>query len=174
MYTLGMFHIKFYVCNSCHLMPLIQKHSKTLSFRPFMQLSSRKFGDANDDTYRLMGGKLVDEFSQAQKSSLSPGPHLDVQNLRMGEQLIIELEGLLDVDHGSSKNVKLFKWVKDAVVQASSCGIYGANHPFRDPAVEKAFWLGSRLRGINLECVLIIVLSHLGSGRSISQPNSQG
>ncbi|KAF2468737.1 cytochrome P450 [Lindgomyces ingoldianus] len=155
MYTLGIFHVKVYVCNNRRLVPLIQRSSKTLSLRPLIQLGAKKYAGANDETYHLFGRKLADEFGDAQTSALSPGPHLDKANLRMGKQLIVELEGLLDIPRGMSKTIKLYKLVKDTVVQATGSGIYGANHHFRDPVVNDSFWkwqpyLAAEMTGLGL------------------------
>lgn len=140
MYTLGIFNVKIYICNSRRLMPLIQRSSKTISLRPVLQRAVKKYADANDQTNHLYGREFADKFGDTQQSALAPGPHLDKVNLRMGEQLIVDLERLLNIQNGTSKTIKLYKWVQDTVVEATSSGIYGANHPFRDPAVKDAFW----------------------------------
>ncbi|KAI5457677.1 cytochrome P450 [Mariannaea sp. PMI_226] len=142
-YTLNIFNTKLYICNSQRLIPLIQKASKTLSFRPFIQTAVRALGDATDETYHLFGGELGDNFSHAMKISLAPGPHLDAQNLRMGRRALIDLASLVQLassSSGGAANIFLLQWVKHAVVQASSCGVFGQEHPLRDPKVEEAFW----------------------------------
>ena len=121
-------------------MPLIQKQSKSLSFRPFLQTAAQKYGGANEETHRLYGGPLVDDLSQAMKGALAPGPRLDEQNLRMGDRLIDDLNELLGTGESASTKIELCKWVHHVVVQASACGVYGPDHPFRDPEVTEAFW----------------------------------
>jgi hypothetical protein len=138
-YTLGVFNYKVYVSSSTRLLPIIQKQ-KTLSFRPFLQITAWKHGDATDDTYHKFGGKLADDLSHYVRLSLAPGPHLDEQNLRMGSRLLVEFDALLNSTTGKSKRVLLLEWCRHAVVQASSSGVYGEQHPFLDPEVEKSFW----------------------------------
>ena len=123
-------------------MPLIQRSSKTISLRPVLQLGAKKYAGASDETHQLFARKLADQYGDAQTTALAPGPHLDKANLRMGEQLLVELKGLLDFGFagGMSKSIKLYKWAQETVVQATSYGIYGANHPFHDVEVKNAFW----------------------------------
>lgn len=83
---------------------------------------------------------MVDDLSHSVKMSLTPGPHLDELNLKMGKRALVELDLLLDAKSGRGQQVYLFEWARHAVVQASSCGVYGEEHPFLDPEVEKAFW----------------------------------
>ncbi|KAL3418727.1 hypothetical protein PVAG01_10443 [Phlyctema vagabunda] len=118
---------------------MIQKQ-KTLSFRPFLQITAWKHGDATEDTYHKFGGDLGDDLSRYIRLSLAPGPHLDEQNLRMGKRLILEFEDLLNARGSGRAQMYLLEWSRRAVVQASSCGVYGEQHPFLDPEVEKSLW----------------------------------
>lgn len=74
------------------------------------------------------------------KLSLAPGPHLDAQNERMGKRALVDIDALLNsLAHGKGQ-IKLLEWARHAIVQASSCGVYGTDHPFLDVDVENAFW----------------------------------
>jgi hypothetical protein len=123
------------VSKSPHLNPLIQKNSKTLSFRPLLQTAARAFSGVSDETYHLFGTDLAERVTLAMRAALAPGPHLDEQNLRMGINAVQHIDEL-----GDGKRIKLYEWVAHTIVQATSEGVYGANHPFKDPEVEKAFW----------------------------------
>ncbi|KAH6893370.1 cytochrome P450 [Thelonectria olida] len=141
-YTIPIFNTKLYIANTQRLIPLIQKASKTLSFRPFIQTSTKIMGDASDETYDLFGGALLETFSNAMRSSLAPGPHLDEQNMRMGRRALVEIDSLVEPTNGAaSKQISLLQWTRHAIVQASSCGVFGQEHPFCDPKVEEAFWI---------------------------------
>ncbi|KAF7514485.1 hypothetical protein G7054_g15275 [Neopestalotiopsis clavispora] len=130
MYTLGILHYKLYVCNANRLMPFIQKSARTVSFKPFMQTAVRSHGGASDHAYEIFGdGAFLDKYSHG-------SPHLDEQNLRMGNRVMVDIEALLS----GEKQFFLLEWVRHAVVQASSCGVYGANHPFVRREVEDAYW----------------------------------
>lgn len=71
------------------------------------------------------------------RDALAPGPGLDVQNLRMGERSLVDVAELAGAAAGE---VRLMEWCRRTVVQATSCGIFGVDHPFVDPEVEAAFW----------------------------------
>jgi hypothetical protein len=58
-------------------------------------------------------------------------------NQRMGRRTLIELDRLLD---GPPNQIGLLEWARHVITQASSCGVYGMQHPFLDPEVDKAFW----------------------------------
>lgn len=140
-YTLGIFNFKLYTSTSTRLLPAIQRQSKTLSFRPMIQHVARRWGDASDETNDIFGGPhLVTDFSHAMKLTLAPGPHLDEQNERMGNRALVDIDALLGTSSPKHHQIKLLDWARHAVVQASSCGVYGAEHPFRDLEVESSFW----------------------------------
>ncbi|KAM0551217.1 hypothetical protein ACHAPJ_008562 [Fusarium lateritium] len=139
-YTVAIFNTKLYIAKTARLIPIIQKASKTLSFRPFMQTAAKLMGDAKPETYEVFGSEWVDSFSHAHKTGLAMGPSLDEQNLRMSDRVSIDIDALLAKGKDGVSKVFLLEWSKYAVVQASACGIFGVKHPFRDPKVEEAFW----------------------------------
>lgn len=150
MYTLRVFNTKLYICNTQTLIPLIQKASKTLSFLPFIQSSARAIGDASPDMQERFTGEVIGHFSHAMRGSLSPGPHLDAQNLSMGRRAVANVDDLVRM-----KEVPLHAWIKHVVVDASSAGVYGEAHPFRDPKVKAAFWewhsyLAAHMTGLDI------------------------
>ncbi|KAG8407447.1 hypothetical protein J3459_018499 [Metarhizium acridum] len=134
MHSLSIFNYKIYVSTSSRLLHMIQKQSKSLSFRPFLQITARKHGDASSKTYEIYGGDLTDHLSHAVRTSLAPGPHLDEQNLRMGKCVLIEIDDLLNCGGPfEARNIHLLEWKRHLVVQASSCGVCGDQHPLLDP-----------------------------------------
>lgn len=138
-YTLGILNYKLYTSVSTRLLPLIQRQSRALSFRPMIQTVARKWGDANDETDRLFRETdLITEFSHVMKTSLAPGPQLDEMNMRMAQRALVDLDLLLG--DGKDKKIKLLEWARFAITQASSCGVYGNQHPFLDDKVYEAFW----------------------------------
>jgi hypothetical protein len=105
--------------------------------------AARRWGDASDETLDIFQGPhLVTDISIAMKSSLSPGPHLDQVNARMGNRVLVDVDALLDTCRVSqnTSQIKLLEWTRHVVMQASSSGIYGSKHPFLDIKVENAFW----------------------------------
>lgn len=140
MYTLGVFNLKVYVCNTRRLFPAIQRQAKTLSFRPFSQMAVKKYSDCSDRTFDLQGGWMGEEEHSATRVALAPGPGLDDQNLRMGNETLDQFENLAKGTEGDGKTIWLLEWVREVIMQASSTGVFGANHPFRDPKVGASFW----------------------------------
>ncbi|KAF5575115.1 cytochrome P450 monooxygenase 4F5 [Fusarium pseudocircinatum] len=140
MYTVAIFNTKLYIAKTSRLIPLIQKTSKTLSFRPFMQTAAKLMGDAKPETFEVFGTEWVDSFSHAHKNGLATGPFLDEQNLRMGDRALIDIEQLLPKEISGVSKLNLLEWAQYAVVQTSACGIFGVEHPFLDPKVDRAFW----------------------------------
>ncbi|KAH6653320.1 cytochrome P450 [Truncatella angustata] len=137
-YTLDIIALKIYVSRSRRLIPVIQKASKTLSFRPFVKVVAREMAGNSEPACGLFDGPFVDEYSQVVKTALLPGAHQDDQNLRMADSVISLVNDL--VNGGKGKTVGLLGWTQHLIVEASSCGFFGTEHPFQDPEVEKAFW----------------------------------
>lgn len=140
-YTVGIFHFKIYVCNTRRLMPVIQRHSKTLSFDPFNQLATKKYGNCSDRTYDLHGGPMTHELSVIHRNALGPGPALDDQNARMAVDVTEQLDKVAREAGGlDGKKVMLLDWVRHLIIQASATGVWGRKHPFIEPKVEAGFW----------------------------------
>lgn len=97
-------------------------------------------GNASDATYELFSGGLDDSLGHAQSHALGPSLELDAQNLRMGRRVMVDVDGMMESASAPGATIKLLKWVQHAIVQASSCGIFGEEHMFRRPEVEEAFW----------------------------------
>ena len=131
-YSLGALNFKIYITKTTRLTQLVQK-SKSLSFTPFLKVPA----DAvSSEAHALFDGPLLDKFSLGTKEALAPGPHLDAQNLRMGEQLLVHVTDLT-----KQEEINLFEWAKHAIVQATAVGLYGAAHPFLNREVEDALWV---------------------------------
>ncbi|KAI0124120.1 cytochrome P450 [Xylariales sp. AK1849] len=131
-YALGILNFKVYITQATRLIQLVQR-SKTLSFTPFLKVPSTV---VSNDAHTLFDGDLLEKFSLRTKEALNPGPHLDIQNLRMGDQLLIHVSEMVQ-----QSEVQLFEWAKHAIVQATGAGLYGLQHPFRDREIEDALWI---------------------------------
>ncbi|QDS68831.1 hypothetical protein FKW77_006554 [Venturia effusa] len=136
-YTINILHLKIYVVNSRHLIPLVQRHSKTLSFTPFQKVVARDVSGCGTLTVGLHDDELfMRDFMRATREALAPGVHLDYQNRRA----VVSLEEMLGGMGGEGGRLRLYEWVKHVITVASSDGVYGRRNPFRDEGVEKAFW----------------------------------
>jgi cytochrome P450 len=56
----------------------------------------------------------------------------------MGKRVLVDIQELLNNSNGDG--VRLLAWARHAVVQATSCAVYGEEHPFLDPEVESSYW----------------------------------
>lgn len=85
---------------------------------------------------------MITDFSHVMKLSLAPGPHLDEQNERMDNRALADIHALLNTSslEQQGRQIKLLEWARHAVIQASSCGVYGTEHPFIDLEIENSFW----------------------------------
>jgi len=162
-YTLGIFTFKIYVVNSRHLIPLVQRLSKTLSFAPFMQVAAKAFVDCSKYTVDLHANPdFTRDLSRAMKDSLSPGPHLDYQNLRATNSLKDVIDKSFSRSSASnSSRLRLHEWVKHVITIAASNGVYGTSNPFLDAQVEHAFWYATSKPS------LIIVLTQRSVGHGL-------
>lgn len=81
------------------------------------------------------------ELSIVHRNALGPGPALDDQNARMAVDVTEQLNKIAREASGSAgKKVMLLDWVRHLIIQASARGVWGENHPLRDPKVEVGFW----------------------------------
>ena len=64
------------------------------------------------------------------------GSGLDKMNRNMIKNLKASIDGL-EQDHTS---IDLHLWCQHAVALASTDAVYGSHNPYKDPAIENAFW----------------------------------
>ncbi|KAL4912839.1 cytochrome P450 [Aspergillus aurantiobrunneus] len=95
----------------------------------------------SEEATRLFRGDILDSWSHSAKQALSPGSALDAQNLRMGNQGLVEVTDLL-----KQGEIELLAWTKHAVVQATASGLYGLRHPLKDPEIKEAMWVWDEQR----------------------------
>jgi hypothetical protein len=133
-YTIGVLNFKIYVTHATRLTNMIQK-SRALSSRPIIRSSNKTHSNTSDEALALFDGDVLENFSHLSKEALAPGLHLDAQILRMGEQSLIEVTDMLKQD-----SIQLLQWATHATVQATAAGLYGVQHPFKDPEIEHAMW----------------------------------
>ena len=139
---------KIYVVNSPSLVAAVDRYSKTISFGPYvvefakrMLLPSTKGLEALRENLNEEDGECGcrPETLKAMHLALAPGEDLE----RTTENVLDSISRLLEPVQTVSKheNIKLFSWVRKLVTRASTDAVYGAyKNPFKDPAVEAAFW----------------------------------
>jgi hypothetical protein len=76
-------------------------------------------------------------FSKAIHPVISLGASLDSMNRAAIHKSAKSLEALATE---SPKAVKLFDWIRHEISLATTESVYGPKNPFKDPAIEAAFW----------------------------------
>jgi hypothetical protein len=125
------------------LTPVIQKHSKTLSFKPFARVASERFSRASPYFLSLHDEPhtFLNDTFRGTRNALAPGKGLDHQNMGTGESVerfILKLEQ--DVSYAGTQTLPFYAWIKHVLVIASTDGVYGEKNPFRNPSIEENFW----------------------------------
>ncbi|KAL4906201.1 hypothetical protein BDW74DRAFT_139790 [Aspergillus multicolor] len=134
-YTVGILNFKVYITNSPRITQLAQK-AKTLTFTPLLKTHNKIHARLSNQADALFHDELLEKYAHSTKQTLAPGPALNEQNMRMGNTALAELGALLK----KGGDVGLLEWAQHAVVQATAAGLYGVEHPLKDPEVEKAMW----------------------------------
>ncbi|KAH6649106.1 cytochrome P450 [Truncatella angustata] len=146
-YTVGILNFKVYITHAPRLLNVMQK-SKTLSVGPILQSANSIHSGASTEGNALFDGEVLEGFRDRTREALAPGLHLDEQNLRMGTQSINEVTKIVELQD----EIELLDWVKHVILQGTSAGFYGMQHPFRDPEMETAMWDWDRHRpGIHIK-----------------------
>lgn len=140
--------------------------SKVVSVRPFLRSAGRIHGTISEEAYATFDGHLADHFSDRTKDAMAPGPHMDEQNLRMGQESVVEVDALLS---GNRKEMKLWEWSKNVIMQAMGVGLFGREHPFKDKEIADAMWYVLRLRKLDFVATDTIVGpgTNIGLGTSL-------
>ena len=139
---------KIYVVTSTELIGAVQRQPKILSFPPigvkFAISLSGSSKEANKIATNNMNGDEGDwglsmDFNKAVYPALSPGPHLEDMNRIMIPHIAESLEKLR-MDKGKSRRITIGRWIRHELSIAITDSVYGPQNPFKDRAVEVAFW----------------------------------
>ncbi|KAI1645029.1 cytochrome P450 [Daldinia loculata] len=143
LYTLRMPGSRIYVINSTSLIPAVQRQFRTLAFTALESRLARDLMGVSKSTHDIISHNLVrDEgylmtFPKFIHSAVSAGPGLDAMNRRSVEVLAESLDRL---SGKGPTTTKMFEWTRHELLIATTEGVYGPNNPFRDPAMEDAWY----------------------------------
>ncbi|KAI8960635.1 cytochrome P450 [Daldinia sp. FL1419] len=143
LYTLRMPGSRIYVINSTSLIPAVQRQFRTLAFTALESKLARDLMGVSKSTHDIISRNLVrDEgylmtFPKFIHSAVSAGPGLDAMNRRSVEVLADSLERL---SAKGSTTTKMFEWTRHELLIATTEGVYGPKNPYRDPAMEEAWY----------------------------------
>ncbi|KAI0806444.1 cytochrome P450 [Xylaria sp. FL0064] len=143
-YTLRLPGTRLYVVNSPSLITSVQNQFRKLSFTAIEANIAANLIGVSKATNAIIGRDLTSDngylmsFPKYVHSALSAGPGLDAMN-RRSIQVITKslntraLQGTTTID--------MFLWVRHELLLASTEGVYGPKNPFRDPAMEEAWYI---------------------------------
>lgn len=143
-YTIRLPGARLYVINSTSLITFVQRQYKVLAFPPLeAKLAMNVCGSsktANDIlNTNINGDKGFWGYSithyKAIHPPLFPGPGLDAMNRLMAQRVAASLDRAQ-----TSKEIKLFEFIKQEITMATTDSVYGPQNPFQDPAVVHLFW----------------------------------
>ncbi|XXG98980.1 hypothetical protein Hte_005313 [Hypoxylon texense] len=134
---------RIYVINSTTLIPVVQKQFRILSFTALESKLARDMMGVSKSTYEIISrDNTLDEgylmkFPKYIHHAVSAGPGLDDMNRRSVEVLAESLDTWARV---GPTTVKMFQWTRHELLIASTEGVYGPKNPYRDPAMEEAWY----------------------------------
>ncbi|KAI0972458.1 cytochrome P450 [Xylaria arbuscula] len=142
-YTLRLPGLRLYVVNSPPLITAIQNQYRTLSFTALEGKVAvnvigvnKAIGAVIERDVTSDDGYLMN-FPKYIHSALAAGPGLDTMN-RRSTQVISKS---LDIRAQKGKTtINMFSWVRHELLMATTEGVYGPKNPFRDPAMEEAWY----------------------------------
>ncbi|OTB09632.1 hypothetical protein M426DRAFT_18266 [Hypoxylon sp. CI-4A] len=142
-YTLRMPGSRIYVINSASLVTSVQSQFRALSFTAIEASIAANVIGVSKATNDIIGndvtkdGSYLMSFPKYVHSALNAGPGLDAMNRRSIQVIAKSLDKWAKEGPVS---IKLFEWVRHELLLASTEGVYGPKNPFRDPAMEKAWY----------------------------------
>ncbi|KAI2465943.1 cytochrome P450 [Annulohypoxylon bovei var. microspora] len=142
-YTLRLPGARLYVVNSTALIPVVQRQFRTLSFTAIEAAVAKNVIGVTKTTNNIISNNLtLDEgylmtFSRYIHPTLSAGSSLDAMNRRAVEVIADSLDKWAKK---SPVTVKMFHWIRHELVNATTESVYGPHNPFRDPAMEQAWY----------------------------------
>lgn len=146
-YKLKMLGADTIIVNSPELTTAVQRNSKAMSFGPlvtdFSIRVTRPSKIACDILLKNMNGEdgkesFLKDITKAMHGALAVGADLDRMNESMVESLSRQIENLDLL--AQSGPIGFFEWTRRCITLASTNAAYGPKNPFKDLAVEQAFW----------------------------------
>ncbi|KAL8668560.1 MAG: hypothetical protein Q9168_006811 [Polycauliona sp. 1 TL-2023] len=137
---------KLYVVNSVDLISSIQRLPKALAWPPIVSRIAGAFCGSSEEARAIFGGHdkgdwpYFDEMHKTMQSALAPGPGLDGMNRVMIENISRSVDKLQPQRHHGKVVIGLEEWTRHEITMATTNSTYGEHNPFRDQAIEKAFW----------------------------------
>ncbi|KAL4984222.1 cytochrome P450 [Aspergillus falconensis] len=140
-FTINLLTNKQYIITSPALMQAVQRNKRTLKFAPLVTFTAERLAGIHESGMKLLrdkeaGGAGLSAVTVHAMEKTLVGPSLD----RMNEEMAKQLCPLVDELAASAQTVDLYAWCTHAITAASTNASYGPLNPYKDPAIENAFW----------------------------------
>ncbi|EEH19329.1 hypothetical protein PABG_01648 [Paracoccidioides brasiliensis Pb03] len=143
-YTLRILGQRFYIVNSPSLIGQLQRLNKVIAFAPVEAQAAEMVMGVGPAGNAIIGSDKMFEndsylstFVPSTHPALAPGPGLDAISSGMARHLSDAMEKL---SKSNPVTVELFSWVRGEIFKAITDSTYGPKNPFRDPALETAWF----------------------------------
>lgn len=139
---------KVYIVTSTELIGAVQRQPKALAFPPMGVKFALLLADPSEEAKKIattnINGDEGDwglsmDFNKAVYPALSPGAPLQAMNRIMLPTIAGSLESL-QAQSGGSTRIGLNRWIRHELTLAITDSVYGPRNPFKDRAIEDAFW----------------------------------
>ena len=139
---------KLYVITSPELIGAVQRQPKALAFPPIgvkfaLSLAGSSKEAKSIATSNINGEDgdygLSMEFNKVTYPALSPGKPLEAMYRIIIPQITASLDSLR-AEKRNGETIELTHWVRQELTIAITDCVYGPSNPFKDKAVEEAFW----------------------------------
>ncbi|KAI1323903.1 cytochrome P450 [Xylariaceae sp. FL0255] len=143
-YTLRLPGQRMYIVNSLPLIQLLQREIKTVAFAPIEAQAAATVMGVGPAGNAIIGSEKMFEsdsylstFIPSTHPALSPGLGLDALN---GTAIKYIADSLKHFHSQGPEVIELFSWIWDRIFMATTEAIYGPRNPFKDLALQKAWY----------------------------------
>lgn len=139
---------KVYIVTSTELIGAVQRQPKVLAFAPIGVKFALSLAGSSEEAKKIattnINGDDGDwglsmDFNKAVYPALSPGAPLEAMNRIMLPTIAGSVD-MLQARSGESTKIGLNRWIRHELTLAITDAVYGPQNPFKDRAIEDAFW----------------------------------
>lgn len=153
-YALRMPFARVYVVNATELIPVLQKHWRTVSFTPILASTGPGPMGMSKEADELLHRDMMSDtspvaaLSRAIGRALAPGEGLDRLNGRAVEVMLEHMDKLRPDSEDAEKSVArggeaavidFWAWANHVSLRATTDAVYGRGNPFKEQVFEDAW-----------------------------------
>lgn len=137
-----------YIITTPDLVQAVQKQPKVLAFPPIEAKFASTVCGVSPEAHKILlnnvngdegnWGLSMDSYA-VMRFALAPGPALDTMNRVMIQNIAASLDNVFQ--SGQMRTTTgLAEWLRKTITLATTNAVYGPQNPFKDQAVQDAFW----------------------------------